>query len=138
MQARGSIEKGRIEEILDVNLVMEGCNVDVMLEMGQLALKCVVDEPKKRPTMTQIWQQLEAMVEPKQPAQMDISRSNTGFDRSVNRVSMNDNDFSQSMVSIDGIRLQRFHVDMESVSFQSVNLRCLETSISMDEDFSKA
>ncbi|KAL8488464.1 hypothetical protein ACS0TY_024209 [Phlomoides rotata] len=136
--ARPSIENGRIEEILDVNLVMEGCKMDVMLEMGRLGLKCVVDEPKKRPTMTQIWRQLEAMLDPKQPVGMDFPRSNTRFNRSINRVSMKDTDFSQSMVSIDGIGLQRFHVDMESVSFQSVNLRCLETSISMDEDFSKA
>lgn len=33
MQARPSIEKGIIEEILDANLLIEGCNMDVMLKM---------------------------------------------------------------------------------------------------------
>ncbi|KAG2408832.1 LRR receptor-like serine/threonine-protein [Vigna angularis] len=53
--ARPSIEKGSVEEIIDANLLCqsEPCNMEVMLKMGKLALRCVVEEPKHRPTMTQ-------------------------------------------------------------------------------------
>ncbi|GLT74148.1 hypothetical protein SLA2020_459620 [Shorea laevis] len=51
--ARPSIERGNIEEILDANLLSEPCNTKMMLKMGQLGLRCVVKNPKDRPTMTQ-------------------------------------------------------------------------------------
>ncbi|PIA25157.1 hypothetical protein AQUCO_12400011v1 [Aquilegia coerulea] len=57
--ARPSLELGNVEDIIDVNLLSEPCNMEMMLKMGQLALRCVVKVPKNRPTMTQVWQELE-------------------------------------------------------------------------------
>ena len=59
MQARLSIERGSIEEILDTSLLSEPCNMEMMLKMGELGLRCVMKLPKDRPTMTQVWQELE-------------------------------------------------------------------------------
>ncbi|XP_073298713.1 probable serine/threonine-protein kinase PBL11 [Primulina huaijiensis] len=134
-RVRPSIEKGNIEEILDANLLLEGyCNMDMMLKMGQLGLKCVAKEPKERPTMSRVWQELEANLNlqdhfsPKQNLAMDPPRLRSNQSTSI------DCEYSQSIVSIDGIGLQRFHVDVDSLSFQSASLRCLETSMSMDEE----
>ncbi|WJX94122.1 hypothetical protein P8452_75574 [Trifolium repens] len=59
--ARPSIEKGNIEEIMDANLFCESepCDMKVMLQMGQLGIRCVAQEPKHRPTMTQVCKELE-------------------------------------------------------------------------------
>ncbi|XP_073137898.1 probable serine/threonine-protein kinase PBL11 [Henckelia pumila] len=133
---RPSIEKGNIEEILDANLLLEGdCDMEMMLKMGQLGLKCVAKEPKERPTMTRVWQELEANLNvfedhfsPKQTLAMDPPRLR------MNQSTIDDCEwYSQSInVSIDGIGLQRFHVDVDSLSFQSASLRCLETSTIFD------
>lgn len=40
MQARPCIERGEVEEILDADLAMEGCNMKVMLKMGELSKMC--------------------------------------------------------------------------------------------------
>ncbi|KAL9151219.1 hypothetical protein ABFS82_11G039300 [Erythranthe guttata] len=61
--ASPSIEKGRVEDIIDTNLLVQGCNMEIMLKIGQLGLRCVVKEPKERPTMTQVWQELEQALE---------------------------------------------------------------------------
>ncbi|EYU34933.1 hypothetical protein MIMGU_mgv1a025713mg [Erythranthe guttata] len=61
--ASPSIEKGRVEDIIDTNLLVQGCNMEIMLKIGQLALRCVVKEPKERPTMTQVWEELEQALE---------------------------------------------------------------------------
>ena len=128
MQARPSLERGKVEDILDVNLLSEPCNMKMMLKMGRLGLRCVVNIPKQRPTMTQVWQELQEALYldenfiSKQPS--------SDSKRSV------DYEYSQSsFVSINGIGFQRFHVEMESLSFQSTVLRCLENnSVSMDID----
>ncbi|KAL3840720.1 hypothetical protein ACJIZ3_025311 [Penstemon smallii] len=139
--ARPSIEKGCIEEIIDANLLLEECNMEMMLKMGQLGLRCVVQVPRERPTMSQVWQELEANLinlAPKYPIPLDSQRfTSRSIHESVSCISNqseHEHDYSQSIVSTDGIGLQRFHVDMDSVSFQSASLRCLE--ISIDEDFS--
>lgn len=107
--------------------------MEMMLKMGQLGLKCVAKEPKERPTMTQVWQELEANLNfedhfsPRQILAMDPPRLRSNH-------STIDYEYSQSIVSVDGIGLQRFHVDVDSLSFRSASLRCLETSMSMDEE----
>nr|XP_043633449.1 probable serine/threonine-protein kinase PBL11 [Erigeron canadensis] len=127
--ARPHLERGNVEEILDTNLLMEPCNMDIMLKMGLLGLRCVVKEPKERPTMTQVYKELEAalwsansfvrrQLQPRPLAARTTDRSSEIRDHLAS-----DHD---SSVSLDGVRLQRFHVDMESVSFQSTSLRCLE------------
>lgn len=131
---------------MDANLLVQGCNIEMMLKMGQLALRCVVKVPKERPTMTQVWQELEAALKsfddllPKHPLADDsptsISTTKQSTSRRIHRWSSNNHDYSDSNVSVDGIGLERFHVDIDSLSFQSASLRCLETSISMDQDFS--
>ncbi|KAK7376167.1 hypothetical protein VNO78_35021 [Psophocarpus tetragonolobus] len=109
--ARPSLEKGRVEEIMDANLLCqsEPCNMKAMLKMGQLALRCVVVEPKHRPTMTQ------GFLRP-----IDSSQQST---KSETRGSLESYDCSQSFVSIDGVGFQKFHVDMDSFSFKSTDLR---------------
>lgn len=120
LQARPSIEKGSIEEIMDANLFCESepCNMKVMLKMGQLGMRCVAQEPKHRPTMTQVCKELEQAL-----------FSDDNFRNKDSET------LSQSFVSIDGVGLEKFHVDMDSFSFKSTNLRCLENnSISIDID----
>jgi interleukin-1 receptor-associated kinase 1 len=97
-----------------------------MLQMGQLGIRCVAQEPKHRPTMTQVCKELEQAL-----------YSNDRFTNkdSETNGSLQHYDFSQSYVSIDGVGLEKFHVDMDSFSFKSTNLRCLENnSISIDID----
>ncbi|KAF3440350.1 hypothetical protein FNV43_RR18634 [Rhamnella rubrinervis] len=133
--ARPSLERGRVEEILDANLLSEPCNMEMMLKMGQLGLKCVVKIPKQRPTMTQVWQELEAAL---YSAENFINKYPSWDSRTSNAATRRasvDCDCSQSFVSINGIGFQRFHVDMDSMSFQSTSLRCLENnSISIEID----
>lgn len=97
-----------------------------MLKMGQLGLRCVVKVPKQRPTMTQVWQELEAALHiadtyiPKHP----LKRRLIG----VSHGSMMEQDDSES-----GIEFQRFHVDMDTD--HSASLRCLDSSaVSIDID----
>ncbi|MED6121336.1 hypothetical protein PIB30_029219 [Stylosanthes scabra] len=138
--ASPSLEKGNVEEIIDANLLCqsEACNMRVMLKMGQLALRCVVQEPKSRPTMIQVCQELEQALysedtfNNKQPCSKGFLRS---IGLSQQQPSVENNDCSQSFVSIDGVGLQKFHIDMDSLSFQSTRLMCLENnSISIDID----
>ncbi|KAK6924535.1 Serine-threonine/tyrosine-protein kinase, catalytic domain [Dillenia turbinata] len=133
--ARPSIERGNVDEILDVNLLSEPCNMEMMLKMAKLGLRCAVKVPKQRPTMTQVWKELEeALYESDNFINNQPSR---GSRRSIVNAHCRsvDYDTSQSSMSIDGIGLQRFHVEMDSLSFQSTSLRCLETcSVSIDID----
>lgn len=122
LQARPSIEKGSIEEIMDANLFCESepCNMKVMLKMGQLGMRCVAQEPKHRPTMIHVCKELEQAL-----------YSDDNF-RNKDSETLG---FSHSFVSIDGVGFEKFHVDMDSFSFKSTNLRCLENnSISIDID----
>ncbi|XXG71768.1 hypothetical protein AAC387_Pa07g1017 [Persea americana] len=124
--ARASLEQGIVEDILDENLLRQECNKEMMLKMGQLGLRCVVKVPRQRPTMTQVWQELEEALHSteafihKQPSR--------GPRKSV------EHDDSQSFVSIDGVKLQRFHVEMEGLSFQSTSMRCLEVNSIIGDD----
>lgn len=142
MQARPSLERGTIDEIIDANLLMEQCNMEMMFKMGQLGLKCVAKVPKERPTMTQVWQELEAALFSaenvifKQPSNgsLKLASLSSGSMGSRNH-QRKQLDYSQSSVSIDGIRLQRFHMDIDRLSFGSANLRCLDAySISIEDD----
>ncbi|KAK1578581.1 hypothetical protein Q3G72_031438 [Acer saccharum] len=132
--SRPSIESGNIEEILDTNLLTKPCNMEVMLKMGQLGLRCVVKTPKDRPTMTQVWQQLEEAVS---EADNFIGRSSR-IEQGTQRSSVLDGDHSsQSFVSIDGVGFQRFRIEMDSSqSIQSSSLRRFEIDsiISIDVD----
>lgn len=138
-QARDSIENNRIEDIVDANLLVQGCNMGLMLKIGQLALRCVVKEPKERPTMNQVWRELEAalrsvdepLAEEDRPM---LAREESIVSRRIDRSLTSGDDYCHSIVSVDGIGLERFYVDVDGVSFQSASLRCL--SISVDEDFS--
>ena len=127
MQARPSLEKGSVEEILDVNLLSEPCNMEIMLKMAQLGLRCSVKIPKQRPTMNQVWQELEEALHSvdnflsKQPSSAALISSGSNAP-----CESMDNDYSQSFVSLNGVGFQRFHVEMESYSFRSTSLRCLE------------
>ncbi|XP_059295154.1 receptor-like protein kinase ANXUR1 isoform X1 [Lycium ferocissimum] len=140
--ARPSLERGSIDEIIDANLLMEECNMEMMLKMGQLGLKCAVKVPKERPTMTQVWQELESALFSaeniiyKQPSNGSLklaSLSSLSVERGNHRSKQLD--YSQSIVSIDGIRLQKFYMDMDGISFGSAKLRCLDAySISFEDD----
>lgn len=135
MQARPSLERGRVEEILDANLLSEPCNIEMMLKMGQLGLRCVVKTPKHRPTMTQVWQELEASLFSAENFINKRLSSDSRISAGASRRASVDCDCSQSFVSINGIGFQRFHVEMDSLSFQSTSLRCLENnSISIEID----
>ncbi|XP_034683961.1 probable serine/threonine-protein kinase PBL7 isoform X1 [Vitis riparia] len=140
--ARPSLEQGRVEDILDANLLLEHCNMEMMLKMGQLGLRCVVKVPKQRPTMTQVWQELELALysvdnfihkQPSSSSQRLTGGSHRSTDPRHRRST--DHEFSQSSVSIDGVGFQRFHVEMDSLFSMSTSLRCLEAnSISIDVD----
>lgn len=116
-QARPSIENGNIEDIIDANLLSEPLDMETMLKMGQLALKCVVKSPKDRPTMTQVYKQLEQAV-----SRSDHTiRSTVSSSRNSSRSSLDkDHISSQSFASLDSITFQRFRIDMDSSqSFQN-------------------
>ncbi|KAF5769009.1 putative protein kinase RLK-Pelle-LRR-I-1 family [Helianthus annuus] len=127
--ARPHLERGNVEEILDANLLLEPCNMDIMLKMGRLGLRCVVKEPKQRPTMRQVYKELETTL---WSANSNVSRQVTprsstesvsGRSLELRKGHVMDHD---SSVSLDGVGLQRFRVDIDSLSFQSASLRCLE------------
>lgn len=116
MQARPSLEKGSAEEILDVNLLSEPCNMEIMLKMAQLGLRCSVKVPKQRPTMNQVWQELEEALhsvdnfisKQTSSAALISSGSSTPCESMAN-------DYFQSFVSLNGVGFQRFHVEMEKL-----------------------
>ncbi|KAK3037135.1 hypothetical protein RJ639_031022 [Escallonia herrerae] len=140
--ARPSLERSSVEDILDANLLLEPCNMEMMLKMGQLGLRCVVKVPKQRPTMTQVWQELEASLysaesfinkQPSRGSRRHTGNSHAYTDHGGRHTT--DNDHSHSFISVDGVGLQRFHVEMDSMSFQSTSMRCLEAdTISLDID----
>ncbi|KAM5546878.1 putative serine/threonine-protein kinase PBL11 [Rosa sericea] len=137
--ARPSLERGRVEEILDANLLSEPCNTEVMLKMGKLGLRCVVKIPKNRPTMSQVCRELEeALYSADNKQQLRESRRSNGAPRRPTDLGFRGSiDYDQSLnsVSLDGIGFQKFHVDLDSMSFQSTSLRCLENnSIEIDID----
>lgn len=146
MQARPSLEQGSVVDVLDANLLSQPCNMEMMLKMGQLGLRCVTEVPKQQPTMTQVWRELEEALYSvenfinKQPPIRVLRRSSSGRGASSRSIDQGphtsmDHDISQSFVSVNGVGFQRFHVDMDCLSFQRASLRCLEdNSLSVDFD----
>lgn len=129
LQAKPSLEMGRVEEILDAELLLlpEPCNMEVMLKMGRLGLKCTSQQPNYRPTMTGVWLELEEALHEAdnfnkrellgQKSMELYSEKSIGFE------------YSETLVSIEGVRW------MESFAFESASLKCLEVnSISIDID----
>ncbi|KAJ6305140.1 hypothetical protein OIU78_020644 [Salix suchowensis] len=96
MQARPSLEDGRVEEILDGNLLTESCDMEMMLKMGK-------PEPSK-----DYWR--------------SSSSSRRSMDRGPRRSSEYEN--SQSFVSMDGVGFQRFRVEMDIIFFHSKSMKC--------------
>ncbi|KAE8715913.1 hypothetical protein F3Y22_tig00110159pilonHSYRG00193 [Hibiscus syriacus] len=129
---RPSIERGHIEEILETILLSRPCNMDMMLTMGELGLRRVAKMPKDRPTMTQVWQELENTLYSldnlidKQPLRRSKPTTTPMFPRPTEQGHHRsfDQDYSQSFVSIDGVGFQKFHVELDSISSKS--LRCFE------------
>ncbi|PPD67849.1 hypothetical protein GOBAR_DD35273 [Gossypium barbadense] len=134
--ARPSIERGNIEEILDTTLLSKPCNMEMMLKMGELGLRCVAKTPKDRPTMTQVWQELENTFN-EHPSLSSKTRTTTKFPQSTEQGISFEQDCSQSFVSIDGVGFQKFHIELDSISSQSNSLRCFEinsASIGIDKE----
>ncbi|KAG6773807.1 hypothetical protein POTOM_021144 [Populus tomentosa] len=138
--ARPSLESGKVEEILDADLLTDSCDMEMMLKMGELGLRCVVKNPKDRPPMTRVWQELEEALYladnfvDKEPSN-DYWRSSSSSRRSMDRGPRRSYENSQSFVSIDGVGFQRFHVEMDSIFFHSTSMKCLEAaSVSVDTD----
>ncbi|KAB2094849.1 hypothetical protein ERO13_A02G174000v2 [Gossypium hirsutum] len=132
--ARPSIERGNIEEILDTTLLSKPCNMEMMLKMGELGLRCVAKTPKDRPTMTQVWQELENTFN-EHPSLSSKTTTTTKFPQSNEQGISFEQDCSQSFVSIDGVGFQKFHIELDSISSQSNSLRCFEiNSASIDID----
>ncbi|KAG7034065.1 Receptor-like protein kinase THESEUS 1, partial [Cucurbita argyrosperma subsp. argyrosperma] len=125
--ARPSLENGRVEEILDVNLISEPCNMEVMLKMGQLGLKCTSHQPKYRPTMARVCLELQEA----------LHEADNFSTRKLLRQQSMEFEHSESLVSIEGVKFGKFRVGMDTVEFESVSLKCLEiNSISIDIDHS--
>ncbi|KAI3922527.1 hypothetical protein MKX01_006216 [Papaver californicum] len=151
--ARPSIERGIVEDIIEVNLLAESCNMQMMLKMGQLGLRCTVETPKNRPTMTQVSQELEEALISTDNYLMHVSNQPYHSKGSIKasmegshkfsadlQTNQHELEISQSFVSIDGLKFQKFRLEeMDSVnSFAGTNLRCLENnSISLDVDLYK-
>ncbi|KAB5556746.1 hypothetical protein DKX38_007655 [Salix brachista] len=120
----------------------ESCDMEMMLKMGKLCQRCVVKNPKDRPAMTRVWQELEealylaanfVLIEPSKDYWRSSSSSRRSMDRGPRRSSEYEN--SQSFVSIDGVGFQRFRVEMDSIFFHSKSIKCLEiSSVSIDID----
>ncbi|KAI3966701.1 hypothetical protein MKW92_019909 [Papaver armeniacum] len=148
--ARPSIERGIVEDIIDVNLLAEPCNMQMMLKMGQLGLRCTVETPKNRPTMTQVAQELEEALITTDNYLMHVRNQPYHSKGSIkasmeelykisddHQTSQHELEISQSFVSIDGLKYQKFRLEeMDSVnSFASTNLRCVENNnVSIDVD----
>ncbi|MBA0730314.1 hypothetical protein Golax_023327, partial [Gossypium laxum] len=133
--ARPSIERGNIEEILDTTLLSKPCNMEMMLKMGELGLRCVAKTPKDRPTMTQVWQELENTFN-EHPSLSSKTTTTTKLPQSTEQGISFEQDCSQSFVSIDGVGFQKFHIELDSISSQS-SLRCFEinsASIGIDKE----
>lgn len=133
LQARPSLEMGRVEEILDADLLSEPCDMKVMLKMGQLGLKCTSQQPKYRPTMTQVRLELEEALHEAD----NFNKRKLRGQKSTEHWSERSIEFeySESVVSIEGILFGKFRIGMDSFAFESASLKCLEIdSISIDID----
>ncbi|XP_031396106.1 probable serine/threonine-protein kinase PBL9 isoform X2 [Punica granatum] len=138
--ARPSIERGNVEAILDANLLSQPCNTEVMLKMGQVGLRCVAKSPKHRPTMIEVAQHLQdALCSTNHSftaAELSHAGSRTWVENPISHKSFDD--LSSQSIAIDGVGFQKFHLEIDTISFQSENLRCLDlNSISIDVDKSR-
>lgn len=106
--AEPSVARGRVEEIIDEKLQFEVCNMKVMLKMAQLGIRCTAPDPKNRPTMSQVVDELEAALQKAtKSAQLSHLESRS--------------------ISIDSAHLQRFYAEsFRDLSFNSGNMRCLD------------
>ncbi|CAN1757657.1 Probable receptor-like protein kinase At5g59700 [Linum perenne] len=152
--SRASLERGDVEEILDANLMGQPCNTDMMLKMGQLGLRCVVKNPKDRPTMSRVWQELqEALFETTRVAPggsltmsnqstsqewQDQQEASSGATRVARRGSLTTSEGKLtescgSIASVNEVGFERFSVNMDSSFDENTSLRFFEdTSIDID------
>lgn len=111
-QAKLSVERGRVEEIIDASLQLEPCNMKMILKMAQLGIRCAAWQPKDRPTMRQVVVELEE-------AQCDATRA---IQRSSNAEDL-------QSISINSVKMQRFSVgSYDDLSIKSTSLRCLDVN----------
>ncbi|KAJ0967880.1 hypothetical protein J5N97_024797 [Dioscorea zingiberensis] len=120
--ARPSLERGNVADIIDANLLREPCNMEMMLKMGQLGLKCIVKSPKSRPTMIQVVKELEEALE-------DTMLS---FEcKQEQRVSSNESiDHKEEALSfsINGIGLEKFPAENDGFSINNANMQCFDVN----------
>ncbi|XP_020094940.1 receptor-like protein kinase THESEUS 1 [Ananas comosus] len=109
--ARPSLQKGTVEEILDANLLLdlEPCNMEMMLKIGQLGLKCVAKEPRDRPTMSQVVRELE------EGMQLSASWRLVG-------------EGEWQSCSFNAVCLERYHLDIDELLIHSPRMRCLDVN----------
>ncbi|OAY69250.1 Receptor-like protein kinase THESEUS 1, partial [Ananas comosus] len=109
--ARPSLQKGTVEEILDANLLLdlEPCNMEMMLKIGQLGLKCVAKEPRDRPTMSQVVGELE------EGMQLSASWRLVGKGE-------------WQSCSFNAVCLERYHLDIDELLIHSPRMRCLDVN----------
>lgn len=99
--------------------------MEMMLKMVRLGLRCVVDKPKERPTMSQVVQELEEELGSTSLAQNYLQAVPCRSKASEESRSL----------SIDGVGLQRFHLETDDMTVHSASLRCLDiNSISFDAE----
>ncbi|KAG0462217.1 hypothetical protein HPP92_020693 [Vanilla planifolia] len=95
--AKPSVEKGFLEDIVDPSLLLEACDMKVMLKIAQLGLRCTTWEPNERPTMRQVVRELEESL------------------RHAMR-KLDDGEHELESISIEGVTLQRFYVGSFDIS----------------------
>ncbi|XP_017604805.1 probable serine/threonine-protein kinase PBL25 [Gossypium arboreum] len=131
---QGRVSRGATSKKSSIQLLSKPCNMEMMLKMGELGLRCVAKTPKDRPTMTQVWQELENTFN-EHPSLSSKTTTTTKFPQSTEQGISFEQDCSQSFVSIDGVGFQKFHIELDSISSQSNSLRCFEiNSASIDID----
>lgn len=127
-----------MEEILDASLLLEQCDMKVMLKMGQLSLRCVARSLKCCPVMSEVVQELEDALRSADNSFIPTESPSITFGTwtlNMTKIwrSMDDQDLCS--LRTDRVGYQKFHVEMDSVSYQNANLRCLQmNSISIDVD----
>ncbi|XP_039143153.1 receptor-like protein kinase ANXUR2 isoform X2 [Dioscorea cayenensis subsp. rotundata] len=118
--ARASLEKGNVADIIDANLLTEPCNMDMMLKMGQLGLKCVIKSPKNRPTMIEVVRELEEALEATKSYEC----------KQEPRVSSHESIEKDEGLSfsINGIGLEKFQVENDGLSINSASMQCFDVN----------
>ncbi|KAH0456097.1 hypothetical protein IEQ34_014004 [Dendrobium chrysotoxum] len=118
--AKASIERGRLEEILDASLQLGPCNMKMILKMAQLGIKCTAWQPKDRPTMRQVVIELEAQI------------------RAISSMQTSSDAEELQSISINNVQLQRFSVgSYDDLSIRSTSLRSLDVNGNSSSERSK-